>query len=656
MPNPILQEPAAIFLAVIAVIFIAPILSERVRLPGIVGLILGGIFIGPHGINLLSLTETIELFGAVGLIYLMFNAGLEIDLEQFRAFRNRSLLFFLASYLLPQASGIIIGRAFGLSWPAAVLLGAAYASHTLVAYPVLSRLGILRNEAVSVTVGATIFTDVASLLVLAVVEGSQGGALSLFFLGRLIILAVAYALLILFGVPRLGRIFFRYFSGDVVEFQFVLVVLFIAAVLAEWIGMHTIVGAFLAGLALNNTLARDSRVVQQVLFTGESLFVPLFLMTVGMRLDVVGVFTSGRTVLLGLALAVAVYVTKLAAAWLTGQLFDYGRAQVLTAWGLSQAQAAATLATILVGTEAGLFPELIFNGAILMILATSVTSPFLVQRFGAGLKPPEEGVARPRLRRILVPVTRDEAPEALLNLAARLTRQDDGLLLPLNLASDEQNLSARREQLRAGPGQDPETEVELLDRISEDDAEADEILKEAVESEASLIMLAWPAETGEDERLPGKVADDVVWGATVPVAIADLQTPLNALERVLLVIGAHTVGVKLDDDFVDAAMEVGEALALPLVVMATDHYLERLEARFGPREGEGEEKGDGEGGVQLIRLGSDVVAAVAEEAGEHDLIVMPIMGSQKRLTAEEGRVPYGVRNETKSSLLLLHFP
>ena len=639
-------------------------------MPRIVGLILGGILIGPHGINLLSLTETIELLGAVGLIYLMFNAGLEIDLDQLSAFRNRSLVFFAASYLLPQASGIVIGRVFGLSWPAAVLLGATYASQTLVAYPVLSRLGILRNEAVSITVGATIFTDVASLLVLSVVEGSQDGSLSLFFLGRLAIFAVAYTLLILLGVPRLGRVFFRYFSGHVVEFQFVLFVLFIAAALAEWIGMHTIVGAFLAGLALNNTLAKESRVVQQVLFTGESLFVPLFLMTVGMRLDVVGAFTSGRTVLLGLTLIAAVYVTKLLAAWITGRLFDYGRAQILTAWGLSQAQAAATLAMILIGAEAGLFPEFVVNGAILMILATSVTSPFLVERFGAELKPPEKKVAQPRLKRIMVPVRRDEAPEALLNLAARLTRQGDGLLLVLNLAPNEQVLNERREALRAGPVKDPETEVELRDRIIEAEAEADEILKEAVESEASLIMLAWPPDAGDGGRLLGEAVDDIVWGASVPVAVAALHTPINALERVLLVIGANTVGVKLEDDFVDAAMQIVEALALPTLILATDHYLERLEARFGEREAEDDaaEKetssaeeasanGDeADGNVQVVRLGSDIVRAVADEAAEHDLIMMPVMGSEARLAAEADRVPFGVMEEVESSLLLLHFP
>lgn len=646
MPDPLLQEPAAIFLAIVAVIFIAPLLSERARLPGIVGLILGGILIGRHGLHLLSVTPTIELFGAVGLIYLMFNAGLEIDLDQFAAVRNRAVTFSAISYLLPQISGILIGRAFDLGWPASVLLGAVYASQTLVAYPVLSRLGILRNEVVSVTVGATIFTDIASLLVLAVIQGSQSGSFSLLFLGRLVGLTLVYALIILLGVPRLGRIFFRYFTGNVVEFQFLLLVLFVAAAGAEWIGMHTIVGAFLVGLAVNETLSRESRVIEQVLFTGRSLFVPLFLMTVGMRLDPLAIVANRQTLLLGLSMTAAVYLTKLAAAWITARLFDYSREQMLTAWGLSQAQAAATLATILVGTEAGVFPEYVFNGAILMILVTSITSPLLVERFGSGLRPPKEEEKRPRFKRILVPITQDEPPERLLTLAARLARIGGGQLLALNLASGDEELKARRARLKSGPLQDPETEIEFLDRINE--ALPEGILKEAVESEASLIMLAWEEGEAESGRLFAGSVEDVVWKTKVPAAVGALKIPIKALERTLLVIGAHTVGVKLDENFIEMALDVNQALDLPLLVLTSDHYKERLDSALA-RRGVREE-------VEVVRLGQEIGAQVADLAGENDLIIMPSMGSEARFAADEGRVPQALALATKSCLLVLHFP
>jgi Kef-type K+ transport system membrane component KefB len=596
-----------------------------------------------------------ELFGAVGLIYLMFNAGLEIDLDQFRAFRHRALIFAAASYLLPQAAGILIGRLFGLGWAASVLLGAAFASQTLVAYSVLRELGILRNKAIAITVGATIFTDIVSLLVLAVIEGVHGDSFSLFFLGRLVLFTLVYAGIILWGVPRLGRLFFRAFSGNVVEFQFMLLVLFVAAVAAKWIGMHTIVGAFLAGLALNNTLAKDSRAVQQVLFTGESLFVPLFMITVGMRLDVVSVFTNTQALLIGAALTLAVVVTKLVAAGIVGAIFGYERNEVLTSWGLSQAQAAATLAMILVGTQEGLFPSYVFSGAILVILVTSISSPFLVERFGRSLEPPpEEEKERPRLKRILVPVLGDEAPEPVLSLAARLTRRNEGTLLVLNLTRDEEGMKKRRDALRSGPLKDPDTEIELLNRI--DAVTAKNLRNASLESEASMIFMPWPEEKDvANGRLLGEMVDDVVWDAKVPVGVAALHTPINALERVLVVIGAHTVGVKLDDSFVDVAVEIGEALDLPLVVMATDHYLEALQKRFGDTTGN-ENNDENEDGTKMVRLGAEIVGAVAQEAQEHDLIIIPTMSSQARLEAKGERVPFAVWQETDSSLLLLHFP
>jgi hypothetical protein len=337
-----------------------------------------------------------------------------------------------------------------------------------------------------------------------------------------------------------------------------------------------------------------------------------------------------------------------------GTVFSYERDEVLTAWGLSQAQAAATLATILVGTQAGLFPPYVFSGAILVILATSIASPFLVERFGRRLEPPpEEEKERPRLKRILVPITSDEQPEAVLSLAARLARRNEGKLLVLNLAPDEEAMKQRRDALRSGPLKDPDTEIELLNRIG--DVAARNVLNASLESEASMIVMARAKGEVGSERLLGEMVDDVIWEGKVPVGVAALQTPINALERVMVIIGAHTVGVKLADDFVDVAVEMGEALDLPLLVMATDHYLEELQKRFGDAAGN-ENEDEKEDGTKVVRLGTEIVAAVAEEAQEHDLIILPTMSAQARLEAKRGRVPFDVWRETDSSLLVLHFP
>ena len=300
-----------------------------------------------------------------------------------------------------------------------------------------TRLGIVRNEAVSVTIGATVFTDVAALLVLAIVAGTQDGDASVLSVVGLIALMIGYAMLILLGLPRAGKLFFRRFTTRAIEFQFVLVALFVAALLAERIGMHAIVGAFLAGLAINSTLPARSAVIGQVLFLGESFFIPIFLMYIGMITDPLAVLVNIQTLLIGAGMTIAVYMTKFAAAWVTTRVFHYSRDELFTIWGLSQAQAAATLATILVGVEINLFPMTIFNGAILMILCTCITSPLLVQRFGLRLHPSEAPrEKRPLFDRILVPIANPKTQEHLITLADILSRISQGTLLPLHVAQE----------------------------------------------------------------------------------------------------------------------------------------------------------------------------------------------------------------------------
>jgi len=647
MPEHLLQQPSVIFLVIIAVVFIAPLLTERARLPGIVGLILGGIIIGDHGLRWLTVGPVIDLFGTVGLIYLMFNAGLEIDLDQFQQVRKRAFSYAALSYILPQISGIFLGRLFGLNWTASILLGSLYASQTLVAYPVLTRLGILRNEAAAISVGATIFTDILSLLVLAVIVGSQGQSFSLLFLVRLIILTVVYTLAILFGVPRLGRIFFRRFSGRAIEFQFLLVVLFVAAVLAELIGMHTIVGAFIAGLAINLTLSKDSRAVRQVLFLGESFFVPMFLISVGMRLDPAAIFINTETLLIGLALTAAVLITKFLAAWIVSIMYGYSRDQMFTTWGLSQAQAAATLATILVATQAKIFTDKIFNASFLMIIVTTIASPIIVEHFGKRLKPPsEKDEKRPLFKRIMVPVLSDNSPEDVLELGGLLTRANDGKLLVMNRAAQDMTLKKRREKLKSEMLKDPETEVDLHHRIEKINPEG--ILKESVESEASLILLDWTQGNRIEGRIFDELVDGVIWGAKTPVIAARLKMDIKALERVVLVVAAYTIGVKYDDRSTEAALGIAKALDLPFMAMASDHYFENLQKRVGREKAEKHR--------QIIAVSTDDEDALVKQLKEADLVLIPSMGSQKRFAASAEHLPYKLLRRLDSSLAIIHFP
>lgn len=384
----LLQEPIGIFSIIIAVILIAPMLSRQARLPGIVGLVLGGVIVGPHGLGLLERDGPIELLATVGLVYLMFNAGAEIDLTQFKRVRNQAITFGIAAFALPQLLGMGLGLGLGYSLAAAILLGSMFASHTLVSFPLIERLGITHNQSVSVTIGATIITDIAALLVLAAVAGLHDSDQATgVFLARLVMFLLIYTAVMLTVVPRLGRMFFNRFHIERVEFQFVLVVIFVSALAAEFIGMEAIVGAFLAGLAINSTVDPKSVLMQRVIFMGQALFIPIFLMSIGLLIDPLAFFTDRRTLMISVLLVGGVFSAKYAASWLMARLFGYSFSETMLMWGLSVAQAAATLAVTLIGREMGLFDDAIFNAVIITILITCVASPLIVQHYGEHQRP-----------------------------------------------------------------------------------------------------------------------------------------------------------------------------------------------------------------------------------------------------------------------------
>ena len=659
-PAPLLTEPVSVFLTLIAVILITPILSERARLPGIVGLIVGGILVGPNGFNLLYTGTTIELLSTVGLIYLMFSAGLEIDLNQFNQVRNKSMLFGALTFIIPEVSGIGLGRLIGLDWSGAVLLGSVYASHTLVAFPILSRLGILRNEAVSVTVGATVFTDVMALLILAVVAGAHGGQqaategdeLSLNSMIQLVMVMTGYAFIILFGLPKAGKLFFQHFTGRSVEFQFVLVSLFVAAYLADLIGMHAIVGAFLAGLAINNTLPPRSSVAGQVLFLGESFFIPIFLMYIGMMLDPVAIISNLETILIGLALTLAVYATKYIAAWITARINGYSRDERMTMWGLSQAQAAATLATVMVGVNVGLFPRTVFNGAILMVLFTVVSSSMITQRFGERLRSKSSPVAsKPLFNRILVPIANPQNHIHLITLAGILARWGKGVLYPVNVAQEVQGRVEGREhqrQLLDDPIlKDPQTDIRPIGRV--DTSVSRGILRTAIENDASLIVMGWHAASSYmREAVFGTVQDEVMWSAPVPVVVGRLTTPINAVERVVLIVPHHSLEQSTVGRTLEMVTAIAQAVNVPLKILAAGEYMEALQDCL-------KTLADGHP-YDFSPLGKNVLRDVDAKVNGHDLIAVTTVGSSSRFQSSLGELPEQIAAMRESSVMVIRYP
>lgn len=649
--EPLATEPVSIFLTIIAVVLIAPLISERLRIPGIVGLILAGILVGPHGLHILATSHTMELLATVGLIYLMFSAGLEIDLHQFSRIRNKSAVFGVFTFLCPGILGAVLGRLVGLEWIGAVLLGSVIASHTLVAFPIASRLGIVRNEAISITIGATIFTDVAALLLLAIVSAITEGGLSAGYLITFFATMIAYTALVLLGLPRMGKLFFRRFTDPAVEFQFVLVALFVAALGAELIGMHAIIGAFLAGLAINAILPPRSQVIGRILFIGTAFFIPIFQMYIGMMTDPLSIITSVETILIGMGLSVAVYGGKFLAAWLTARIFGYSRDETFVMWGLSQAQAAATLAAILVGMELGIFTPIILNATILMIMCTVITSPLLVQRLGPRVRPVEPEVKHKDLfSRILVPVANPQMQERLIRLASILTQTNQGMLLPIHVAREVrgrvEGLEQQRELLEADIITQIGSDVRVIARV--DSSIHKGILRAALEHDASLIILGWKSETTFEQSIFGALQDKVVWGATIPVLVARLTTPINSLQRVVLVVPPGCPIGALSEETLEGIKTIARTLNVPLLVMGAPAELDGLTELIASR---GEEYP-----FDTMPLREKVMQDVARRVRMQDMIVVPASGSRSRFRSSLGDIPEQLVATTPSSVVVIHYP
>jgi Kef-type K+ transport system membrane component KefB/nucleotide-binding universal stress UspA family protein len=647
-----LNEPVAFFLLIMSIILITPLLSELVRLPGIIGIILGGMLIGPHVFGLIDAGDRMVFLSTIGLVYLMFSAGLEVDINQFMRVRSRSIVFGFFTFLLPQLMGMGLGWILGLDWLGMILLGSAFASHTLIAFPILTRLGVARNEAVAVTTGATVLTDIGAFIILAVVLGAKTGGLSLGYFIQLFVLLSIFTVLIILGLPRLGKLFFQRFSGRAIEFQFVIVVLFVAALGAELIGVHEVVGAFLAGLAINATLPRHSPVIGHVLFIGESFFIPVFLLYSGMITDPLSFLEDRQTIIVALGVTVVAYVSKFIASWLTARIFKYTKNEFWTVFGLSHAQAAVTIPTLIIGLDTGLFDSTLFNAAILMILLTSITSPLIVQRFAADL---QTGAADerplPLFSRILVPIIDPRAQEQLITLAVLLAKVNEGKVLAVSVAQAqrdrEKDFAMHRDLLGRVHEvmQDPHSEIELIPRLASTHAQG--ILFTEQERDVSVILMGWRGKRTLRESLLGSVLDEVIWGSDTPVMVGKLAVPLNGTQRILFILPPKVIPLIGLRRMIEANISLAKALNVPLLMKADITYQRSIEDLL--------REIDTDHPVSVETLTVPFKPVMLDKESISSFIVVPGFGSRKRVADTLGNIPEQLAAAFDGNLAILHF-
>ena len=370
--------PLSIIALVLATILLVPMICRKIRIPSIVGFILVGILVGQHGLNLFGGVDAIQSLGKIGMLYIMLQAGIEVDVNDFRQQRTRAMIFGFYSFIFPFILGLLTSRLMGFGWVTSTLLGAMYGSHTLMTYPIVSRYGVQKNASVNIAVGGTMLTITLSLLVLAILRSNfvYTGQLSAWGLIGRIVLTFGTITVVF---PWLAQRFFKRWQDPTSGFLVVMTMMVVSALMADWAELEGILGAFVCGVALNRLVPNLSPVMQRINFVGNNIFVPLFLLGVGMMIDVSLLWEGWATIVITIVMIATKLVGKWSASWLAQRSFGLQAVERQLMFGLTHATAAGTLAIVTIGFETGIFNAEVLNAAVLMILVLCTSASFVTE-------------------------------------------------------------------------------------------------------------------------------------------------------------------------------------------------------------------------------------------------------------------------------------
>ena len=595
-----LTDPVLKFLLILVIILAAPLLLNKLRIPHLLGLIIAGAIIGPNGLNLVLRDSGIILSGTAGLLYIMFLAGLEIDMGDFKKNSGRSFVFGMYTFLIPMALGILAGLyLLHFSIETSILLASMFASHTLIAYPIISKLGISKDKSVSITVGGTMITDMLALLVLTVIVGMATGEIGEHFWTQLSLSILAFVLFIMLIFPIIGRWFFKQVQDSISQYIFVLVMVFFGAYLAELAGIESIIGSFLAGLALNRLIPRSSPLMHRVEFIGNSIFIPFFLIGVGMLIDYRAFFSSFDTIFVGTVMIVIATVAKYVAAWLTQKTFHLSVDQRRVIFGLSNAQAAATLAAVMVGynvilgqTPEGepirLLNESVLNGTILMILVTCTIASFAAQKGAHNLASQsadkKDDTTQNSKERILIPVSNEETAEELINLslAVKAKKNTQHLyalkVLDNQSATDDNQIKKSQRLLENAALSAAATDTHLQTLLRYDINVSNAILSVILEHNITDLILGLHKEKGISTSFFGRITEGIIGHGDVTTFIYKPTQPLSTMKRHLIIIPPHAEKEAGFTQWVEKIGHVVQNTGSKTVFYGTEETLSRLKS------------------------------------------------------------------------------
>jgi Kef-type K+ transport system membrane component KefB len=539
-------EPVYIFTVLITAIFLSPFLFRLIRVPDVAAFIITGVLIGPYGFNILSRDSSIELLGTVGLLYIMFIIGLELDPEKLRISRRHSVLFGIFTFAFPFLLGLTISRFLLKLEPyPSLFVAIMFSSHTLVAYPIARKQGITSDISVLTAIGGTIITDTLVLIILSMITQEIGGQPFAKQMVRIILLFTIYLLAIFYGYPRIARWFFSNVKRDrPVHFLFLILLVSISSVLAKMIGFEPIIGAFVAGLALSRSIPRNSMLMHHVDFVGNILFIPVFLIGIGMLINIRILFSNVHLWYISLVLIASALAGKWLAAYFTQRSTGMSTIQRNLLFGLSSSRAAATMAVILIGFERKMIDENLLDAAVLIILVTCLTASFLTDRYGKKLV--LSGPVKSQDKRDEITMVPISNPSSMANLVALAMKFEDQFspnpIYVLSIVHDDkstrENLARIRTALEGNVSEfnSLSESVKVITRVDLNVSSG--ILRASKEYMVSDIILGWGGRTGASRKIFGSIFDQL-YGGTQTLFACHLTDPLPLMDKVVLFLPAN---------------------------------------------------------------------------------------------------------------------
>jgi len=581
------NDPVFVFSVLLFIILIFPLLFTKLRLPSIIGLIVAGVLIGPNSFGIIEKNAAIDLLSKIGLLYIMFLAGLEIDLFQVKNRINNTIVFGILTFLIPLIMGIIVGFfILKMNLVTSVLLASMFSSHTLLTYPIISKLGLLKNNSVTATIGGTIITDVLALFILAVIAGSVKNESGTIYWIKFAIFLIIYIAAVAFLIPYIGKLFFKsHQKDDATEYIFVLFIVLLCSYLAYIAGLEPIIGAFLAGLILNSLIPQKSVLMNRINFIGNTIFIPMFLISVGMLVDIKILFSDSKAWIVSISMIIVALLSKLLASVFSQKILKWKKYEAGVSYGMSVNQAAATLAAVLVGYELKFFDEAVLTGTIMMISVTCFVGPLVTDFFGKKVALSQEGDhLEDTLKnlRILVPISNKKNIKDLMEISFILYKKySTNSIYPTNIVIDsfdvEHNLLEAEKLVSLAVVESVAANINVTPITRVDLNIPSGVLKASRDLRANCIIAGWDGSKSSITRIFSHIIDPMIENSVQLIIINKIIHSYRSFNRIVMLVPPLIERQKGYEELFGVVKNIGEQLQASITLVASEETIVKSE-------------------------------------------------------------------------------